>query len=147
MLFSIASFACLLVAIVALTRFLPAQNVSFIVVSLAAVEVALEYRLQSGNFMACAMFWPGLIILSRLAAQRLLRPWRRAHNYGLFLLGVASGEAALAQTFRGPVTPAMIAGRFCVTAASLLFLTPWFLQKRTMACEIFYREGHEGHER
>jgi hypothetical protein len=135
MLVFIASVTCLLVAIVALTRRLPVQNVVFIVTSLAAVEVALEYWAKSSNLVTCAMFWPGLIILSRIAAQNLLKPWRPAPNYGLFLLGLASGEAVVAQALVGPVTATAIECRFCVTAVFLLFLTPWFLQKRTTSFE------------
>jgi hypothetical protein len=126
----IASLACLVVAVALLMRQLPAQNIAFIVASLAALELALEYWTKSRNIFAGAILWPGVIILSRFAGQGILKSWRRAPNYGLILLGLTSGEAALAQLLFVPATATMVAERFFATTACLLLLTPWFLQKR-----------------
>jgi hypothetical protein len=124
----IASLACLLAAALVLMRFLPAQNVAFIVLFLATIEAALEFWNQAGNLEEGAMFWPGAIILSRAAGQRLLKPWRQSRNYGLFLIGLTSVVTAVLQLFLD--SPQRAAGRFCATAICLLVLTPWFLQKR-----------------
>ncbi len=114
-----------------LVRRLPAQNVVFIILCLVAVEAALEWRTHSGNLQDGAMFWPGAIILLRLAAQSFLKPWRQRRNYGLFLIGLTGLTTALLQWFLGSAQVA--AGRFCVTAICLVFLAPWFLQKRITA--------------
>jgi hypothetical protein len=127
----VASLACLLAGAVALVRFLPAQNVAFIIVFLAGVEVALEYRNGTEVLLDGAMFWPGAVILMRTSAQVLLKPWRQRRHYGLLLIGAAScAVAGLALAFDSPQAAI---SRFCVTAVCLLLLTPWFLQKRITA--------------
>jgi hypothetical protein len=129
----IASLGCLLAAAVALGHFLPAQNIAFIILFLGAVEAALEFWLHMRNFEDGAMFWPGAIILLRMAGQRLLRPWRQARNYGLFLIGLTSVAAAVLQMCFGSTETA--AGRMCLTAICLVLLTPWFLQKHITVSE------------
>jgi hypothetical protein len=124
----IASAACLLAAMVALARSLPAQNVAFIVACLAAVEACVEYWTHAADLKSGVLFWPGAILLFRAAGQVPLKPLRQNKNYGLFLLCLASGAAAALQILFAP--PIMAAGRFCLTAVCLLLLTPWFLQKR-----------------
>jgi hypothetical protein len=124
----IASLACLIVATVALARVLPAQNVAFIVMFLACVEVAFEYWHDSENLLNGTMFWPGAIILLRMGVQRLLKPYRQSRNFGWFVIGLTSIPPAVPPLVLGETTIAM--GRLCVTAVCLFFLTPWFIQKR-----------------
>jgi hypothetical protein len=128
---SIGSLACLLAAAMALIRFLPAQNVAFIILFLVAVEVALEYWNEAGNLQEGAFFWPGAIVLLRVAGQKLLKPWRQNRHYGLFLIGLVSVFTAVLQLLFDSAQTA--AARLFVTAVCLLFLTPWFLQKRVAA--------------
>ncbi len=124
----IFSLVCLVTAAVLLGRLLPAQNVLFILVSLAVVEASVDYTFKTGNVLERSLFWPGIIVLSRIAGQRFLKPWRQTSNYGLFLLGLASVETAVVQTFFGGWISVLV--RLCLTAGCLLVLTPWFLQKR-----------------
>jgi hypothetical protein len=124
----IAGLACLLAAAVVLVRALPAQNVAFIILLLVVVEVAFEYRYDPDDLLDGSMFWPGAIILLRTAVQGLLKRWRQRRNYGLFLIGLTSIAAAFLELFFD--SPNTAAVRFCVTGVCLLFLTPWFLQKR-----------------
>jgi hypothetical protein len=131
MVFLIVSLACLAMAAVLLGRILPAQNVLFILVSLSAVEAAVDYGFKTGSVLQRALFWPGIIVLSRIAGQHLLKPWRRTPNYGLFLLGAAGAEAAFVQIFFGRLISVLV--RLCLTTGCLLVLTPWFLQKRLTA--------------
>ncbi|HEX3720435.1 MAG TPA: hypothetical protein VH595_20995 [Verrucomicrobiae bacterium] len=123
-----ASVAFLAAAVVILGRYLPAQNVAFIILLLAGVEAGIETHLKVGNWLQGAFFWPGAIILLRTAVQKLLKPWRWARNYGLVLLALTSGGAAAIQ-WRFD-SPGMAMLRFCVTAGCLLVLTPWLFQKR-----------------
>jgi hypothetical protein len=124
----IASLACLLAAAIMLVRALPAQNVAFIILFLVAVEVAFEYWNESDDLLDGAMFWPGAIILLRIGMQRLLKPYRPGRNHGLFLIGLTSAPPAVVPLMLD--LPKMAAIRFCLTAICLVFLTPWFLQKR-----------------
>ena len=117
----------MVVAAILLGRLLPAQNVLFILVTLFVVKAAIDYGFKTGSILERALFWPGIIVLSRIAGQRVLKPWRRTPNYGLFLLAVASAEAAFVQIFFGRLIQMV---RLCLTAGCLLVLTPWFLQKR-----------------
>lgn len=126
-----ASLVCLLAAALVLLRVLPAQNVAFIILCLAAVEAALEFWNHARNLPEGAMFWTGAIILLRTAGQILLKPWRQDRNYGLYLIGLASGGATGLQWLLDPAQSA--AGRFLLTAICLTVLTPWFLQKRITA--------------
>jgi multisubunit Na+/H+ antiporter MnhB subunit len=127
----IGSLGCLLAAAVVLVRALPAQNAAFIILLLALVEVALEHFAPGGELQQGAMFWPGAIILSRTVGQHLLKPWRRSRFYGLYLIGLTSCAAAVLQ-LRFDTTQTAL-GRFCATAICLIFLMPWFLQKRVTA--------------
>ncbi|HEY3852838.1 MAG TPA: hypothetical protein VGO67_00430 [Verrucomicrobiae bacterium] len=124
-------FGCLILAAILLGRRLPAQNVLFILATLSVVEAAVDYGFKTGNILECSMFWTGIIVLSRIAGQSLLKAWRRSPNYGLFLLGLASAETAFVQIFFGGLISAL--GRLMLTVGCLLFLTPWFLQKRLTA--------------
>ena len=127
----VASVACLLAAVVVLVRMLPAQNVVFIILFLVAVEVAYEYWSGSDDLLDGAMFWPGAIILLRTGGQSLLKPYRGSNNYGWFLIGLTTATSAVVPLVLNE--PHMVAGRIGVTAICLLFLTPWFLQKRVTA--------------
>jgi hypothetical protein len=127
MVFLIASIVCLVIAALLLGRLLPAQNVLFIIITLSVVEVAIDYGFKTGSVLERAMFWPGIIVLSRIAGKTLLKPWRQNPNYGLYLLGVASVETAFVQLlFGGWIS---VLARLLLTAGCLLVLTPWFLQK------------------
>src|ERR1700722_6014743 len=107
MTFLVSSVVCAVAAIAMLGRLLPAQNVLFIFVALASVEAVADYSLGTGNILERSLFWPGIIVLSRIAGQSLLKPWRHAPNYGLFLLGLAGAEAAFMQIFLGSLISAL----------------------------------------
>lgn len=124
----IASLTCLLAASIILARTLPAQNVAFLILVLAAVEFALDRWHGSENVLTNSMFFPGVIIFSRIAGQIVLRPWRQARNYGFYLIGLACVAVALVACVVDSPQAALI--RFVITAVCLIFLTPWFLQKR-----------------
>jgi hypothetical protein len=130
--FFIAIAVCLAAA-AALGRVLPTQNVAFIFGLLGAVEAAYEFSRGGENLLAGAIFWPGAIIFSRMAAQMLLKPWRRNRNYGWLLLGLASCLPAVVSLILD--SPMQAAVRFCMTAACLFALAPWFIQKRVIASE------------
>jgi hypothetical protein len=118
-------------AAVVLSRYLPAQNIAFIIVFLASAEAALELWKEAGNWAQGALFWPGAIILLRASGEIFMKPWRQARNYGVILLGLISGCAAFIQLVFSSLEAGVL--RFCVTAGCLLFLTPWFIQKRVKA--------------
>lgn len=130
---SIGSFACLAAAAVILSRYLPAQNVAFIILLLAGVEAGGETYFKAENWAQGVFFWPGAIILLRTAGQKFVKPWRRSRNYGVILLVLTSGGAAAIQLCFD--SPGMGALRFFATAACLLVLTPWLIQKRVTAFE------------
>jgi hypothetical protein len=127
----VASLTCVAAASIALARSLPAQNVAFIILVLAAVEFALVRWQGKGTALSASLFWPAVIIFSRIAGQIVLRPCRRARNYGIILIGGASTAAALVALALD--SPQRAINRFCLTAVCLVFLTPWFLQKRVTA--------------
>jgi len=127
----IASLICVVVAAIVLARSLPTQNVAFIILVLIAVEFAMDRWHGTDNVINNSMFWPGAIIFSRIAGQIVLRPWRRARNYGFFLIGAASAAAATVTLAFD--SPQRAINRFCLTAVCLVFLTPWFIQKRVTA--------------
>ncbi len=129
----VASLTCVVTASIVLARTLPAQNVAFIILVLVAVEFALDRCYGSENVLNSSMFWPGLIIFSRIAGHVVLRRWRGARNFGFFLIAAASTSAALVALAIDSLPGAI--NRFCVTAVCLIFLTPWFLQKRVTASE------------
>jgi len=124
----VGSFLCLLGGVVLLARYLPAQNVAFIIVLLAGVEVAMETWQQRENWVQGVFFWAGAIILIRAGGQQILKPMRSAKNYGLALLGFTCGCAAVIQLCFDSLEGAVL--RFCATAVCLFFLTPWLIQKR-----------------
>jgi hypothetical protein len=130
-LISIGSFICLLAAVLLLGRYLPAQNVAFVILLLAGVEVAVELWQQSEDWVQAAFFWPGAIILLRAGGQQIMKPWRQAKNYGVVVLGFTSGCAAAIQLCADSLGGAVL--RFCTTTVCLLFLTPWLIQKRVTA--------------
>jgi hypothetical protein len=124
----IASVACLLVAAAVLVRVLPAQNVAFIILILVLVEAAVECWYDGADVLNGPMFWPAAVILFRTGVQALLKPFRQMRNYGLFLLAVTSGAVTLiALAFQSPQAAIH---RLILTVLCLIFLTPWFLQKR-----------------
>jgi len=127
----IGSFLCLLAGVAVLARYLPAQNIAFIIVLLAGVEVAMEIWQESENWVQGAFFWAGAIILIRAGGQQILKPMRQEKNYGLVLLGFTCAFAAVIQLCFDSLGGAVL--RFCATAICLLFLTPWLIPKRVTA--------------
>jgi len=100
---------------VGLARRLPLQNVlavTFVIVGVAAVATMLGAKLHkpfgdfepsdtSGSlvvgklFWFIPLFWLIMVVSSRYTAKLVLRPWRRAKNYGLWLIGLTGILAAL----------------------------------------------------
>jgi hypothetical protein len=130
----IASLTCLLVAAAVLVRSLPAQNVAFIILILVLIETAVERFYYGGNILYGPIFWPAAVILFRTGAQTLLKPFRQMRNYGLFLLAATTcAVTSIALAFQSAQAAIH---RFILTVLCLIFLTPWFLQKR-----ITYSQG------
>jgi hypothetical protein len=129
----IASFAVLLAGVVILSRYLPAQNVAFIILILAGVEAGVELWQESDAWVQAAFFWPGAIILLRAGCQQIMKQWRHARNYGLVILGMTSVGAAAVQMCGGSLEACVL--RFVTTAVCLFFLTPWLIPKRVRVSE------------
>jgi hypothetical protein len=124
----IPSLACLLVAIVVLARYLPPQNVAFIILFLVVMEAAFDTWFEAWSLPNGAAFWPAAIILLRAATQKFMQPWRRSKYYGLWVIVLTSGARSAMPFVRNSADMGL--RRFLMTAACLIFLAPWFIQKR-----------------
>ena len=119
-----------------LARALPAQNIALIIAVLILCEGALETILHGGSRPRNGvLFWPAIIILTRVGARWVLRLWRKDWKYGFWLIlltGVAMTLAQFAIALAGStwaVAAKLAAIRFGVTAVCLFFLSPWFISK------------------
>jgi hypothetical protein len=137
-----------------LTRSLPAQNIIFITLSLLVCEGLLQWGMDKyshteltgsmARFLGgSALLWLAVVLSARRLAQFILRPWRRAEYYGIWLLGMSAVAAAAFQfgwpgldvdPELGPIglSQAMIlAGmRALSTLIILACLGPWFIRKQ-----------------
>jgi hypothetical protein len=136
MLDSIAVSILLLAAALALARTLPAQNVAFILVSLVACEIVLQAVLRgfSSQWQGW-LFWPAILVLSRVGARWFLRLRRKDWNYGLWLILLAGAVAASVQFALAlrignmSVALKLSAIRLGASAFCLFWVTPWFISK------------------
>jgi hypothetical protein len=119
-----------------LARTLPAQNVAVILGGLIACEIALEALwIASDSPWRASLFWPAVIVLARMGGRWILRRRRADWNYGVWLILLASGVAALVElaiALYGAKWPAALklsAGRFGAAAFCLFWLSPWFISK------------------
>ncbi len=136
MLDSIAVSVLLLAATLALARPLPAQNVAFILVSLVACEIVLEAVLPGFSSQWRGwLFWPSVIVWSRVGGRWFLRLRRKDWNYGLWLILLAGAVAALVQFSLArrignlSIALKLSAIRFAASAFCLFCLSPWFISK------------------
>ncbi len=133
---SIATAVLLASAALVLARTLPAQNVALILVSLGAGEIVLGAVLPgfSSRWQGW-IFWPAIIVLTRVGGRWFLRLRRKDWNYGFWLIILASAVAALVQ-FALALRVVNLSGalklsaiRFGVSAFCLFWLSPWFISK------------------
>jgi len=137
-----------------LARSLPGQNIAFIAVVLLTSGALLQWwlakytRMEVIGPMWCflaggALLWLAVVLSARRLAQFILRPWRRADYYGIWLLAMSAVATAAFQfgwpcldfdPEMGPVDlskAAIMAGiRGGATLILLAVLSPWFIRKR-----------------
>jgi hypothetical protein len=135
-----------------LRRTLPVQNLVMILISLLAGEVLIELfmvKLARTNvtcpmwcFLAGAgLLWTAVVLSARRLGQFILRPWRGARYYGIWLLGVSAVLTGMFQfgwprfnnnpLFVGMPRATLLAViRGLTTVIFLVCLSPWFIRKR-----------------
>jgi hypothetical protein len=132
----VAGLALLVAAAQILSRSLPAQNIALIVGSLVAAEFVFStIGFGSGALWRNLLFWPAVILWTRIVTRWFLRRWRKDWNYGIWLIILASAGVALAQlalTFFALGWSTAIkqsSARFAEAGLCLFCLSPWFISK------------------
>ena len=154
---ALAAGAVALIMLLQLARSLPGQNIALIAVILLAGEGSLQWvlakyaRTEVTGPMWCflagaALLWLAVVLAARWLAQFILRPWRRANYYGIWLLAMSAVTTATFQfgwpildsdPEMGPIDlsrAAIMAGiRGLATLILLTALMPWFIRKRPVS--------------
>jgi hypothetical protein len=133
---SMAAAVLLVAAARVLARELPAQNIALIVGSLMATEIALHALWGGpGLLWRDVLFWPAMVLWARIGCRWFLRRRRQDWNYGIWLIALASGAAALVQfaialsAMELSAAIKLCAVRFTAAAFCLFWLSPWFISK------------------
>jgi len=110
-----------------LGRRLPPQNLVVISAVLLLGEGVVEWVLDRD--LSVVVLWLAALLAARKVAQIILRPWRRAGWYGVWLIALAALLTALAQV-AWRCTIEAVALRFATSVVLFIALVPWFIQKR-----------------